>query len=99
VLDRLFEEASEKLKGASKDKKKYKDVLKNLILEGLYALNEPNVQVRARKADYDLVKEAIKDAETEYKKNTDKETKIELDEANPQPEGSYVHLQLNVGLC
>jgi V-type H+-transporting ATPase subunit E len=88
VLDDLFESAAEKLKGASKDKGKYKGVLKGLILEGLYALNEPKVLVRARKADYQVVKEAIKAAEEEYKKNVGKETKVEIDEANPQPEDS-----------
>ena len=88
VLDELFESAADKLKGAAKDKSKYKGVLKGLILEGLYALNEPKVLVRARKADYDVVKEAIKAAEEEYKKNVGKESKVEIDEANPQPQES-----------
>ncbi|KIW09511.1 uncharacterized protein PV09_00387 [Verruconis gallopava] len=85
VLDDLFEQASVKLKDATKDKKKYKTILKGLILEGMYALNEPNLLVRARKEDYDLVKEAMKEAEAEYKKEVGKESKLELDEANPQP--------------
>jgi len=88
VLDDLFEQASKKLASASKDKSKYKTVLKNLILEGLYAMNEPKVQVRARKADYELVKEVMKEAEEDYKSNTDKEVKLELDEKNPQPDDS-----------
>jgi V-type H+-transporting ATPase subunit E len=88
VLDELFESAGGKLGSTSKDKKKYKEIVKNLILEGLYALNEPKLQIRARKADYDIVKEAAKDAEGEYKKAVGKETKVELDEANPQPENS-----------
>jgi len=46
------------------------------------------VEIRARKADYALVKEVIPDVEKEYKKNTDKESKLELDETDPQPEGS-----------
>jgi V-type H+-transporting ATPase subunit E len=90
VLDELFEQAGSKLKDAAKDKSKYRGILKNLILEGMYALNEPRLQVRARKADYDLVKEASKQAEEEYKKETGKESKLQLDEVNPQPEGSYV---------
>jgi len=88
LLDDLFEQASKKLAGASKDKSKYKTVLKNLILEALYVMNEPKVQIRARKADYALVKEVIPDAEKEYKENTGKETKLDLDEKDPQPEDS-----------
>jgi len=88
LLDDLFEQAAKKLKDASKDKKKYQTILKNLLLEGAYALAEPTLEVSARKADYDTVKSAMKDAEAEYKKNTGKEVKLELDESDPQPEGS-----------
>lgn len=88
VLDELFEAASQKLKSAAKDKAKYKVVLKGLLLEGLYALNEPKLLVRARKVDYEVLKEAIKAGEAEYKKEMGKESKVELDEANPQPEDS-----------
>jgi len=88
LLDDLFEKARKKLAEASKDKAKYQGVLKQLILEGLYALNEPKVQIRARKADYDVVKKAVDEAEKEYKSKVGKESKVEIDEANPQPEGS-----------
>jgi len=88
LLDDLFEKARKKLAEASKDKAKYQAVLKQLILEGLYALNEPKVLIQARKADYDLVKKAIDEAEKEYKSKVGKETKVEIDEANPLPEGS-----------
>lgn len=88
LLDDLFERARKKLTEASKEKGKYQKVLKDLILEGLYAMNEPRIQVRARKADYNVVKKAIEEAEKEYKSNVGKECKVEIDEANPQPEGS-----------
>jgi len=88
LLDRLFEEAAKKLHDVSKDKGKYQEVLKNLILEGAYALNEPKLQVKARKADYDVVKKAIEQAESEYKSKVDKEVSIEIDESDPLPEGS-----------
>ena len=86
LLDDLFQRASEKLKGYTEDKSKYQEICKNLILEGLYALNEDKVLVRAKNADYGVVKKAAADAEKEYKENLDKEVKIELDEKNPQPE-------------
>src|SRR4051812_44361788 len=59
LLDDIFESAQQRLSDATKDKKKYEATLKGLILEGFYALNEPELQVRARKADYKIVEKAI----------------------------------------
>lgn len=87
LLDNLFEDAGKKLSGISKDKKKYQEVLKNLILDGAYALGEDNIQVKAKKSDYDVVKKAIDSAQSEYKSNLDKETKITIDESDPLPDG------------
>ncbi|KAF2839806.1 ATPase, V1/A1 complex, subunit E [Patellaria atrata CBS 101060] len=88
LLNDLFEQARKRLGDHTKDKSKYQEILKNLILEGLYALNESNVQVRARKADYDIVKKAIDDASKVYQEKTDKEVKVEIDEKNAFPEES-----------
>ena len=88
LLDDLFEKARDQLPSYSKDKGKYEGMCRGLILEGLYALNEQKVAVRARKADYDVVKKAIEGAKKEYKEKVGKEITIELDEKNPQPEGS-----------
>ena len=89
LLDELFEKAREKLASYSGDKEKYEGMCKGLILEGLYALNEDKVTVRARKADYGTVKKAISGASKDYKENLGKDVNVELDEKNPQPEGSY----------
>ncbi|KAI9750961.1 MAG: V-ATPase V1 sector subunit E [Chaenotheca gracillima] len=86
ILDDLFEQARKKLPDFTKDKGKYQTTLKNLILEGAYALNEGKIGVRARKPDYDVVKKAIGDAQKEYKEKTRKEITIDLDEQNPQPQ-------------
>jgi len=59
-----------------------------LILEALYALNEPKVKVRARKADYEVVRQAIEGAQGDFKKEMGHECKIEIDESDPLPEGS-----------
>ncbi|KXH59858.1 V-type proton ATPase subunit E [Colletotrichum salicis] len=83
LLDNIFEDARKKLANATKDKGKYQATLKNLILEGLYALAEPEVVVRARKADFDAVKKAIEEATKEYKKETSKDTSAKLDESEP----------------
>ncbi|KAL9103642.1 MAG: hypothetical protein Q9163_001337 [Psora crenata] len=89
LLEELFEKAREELARVSDDKGKYEEMCKGLILEGLYALNEEKVALRARKKDYDIVKKAIEAAEKEYKEKLGKDVKVVLDEENPQPEGSY----------
>ncbi|KAL5118949.1 V-ATPase V1 sector subunit E [Pleosporales sp. CAS-2024a] len=88
LLNRLFEDASKKLADATKDTHKYQDVMKNLILEGAYALNEDKLQVRVRKADNDLTNKAIEEAQKEYKSNVGKDVAITIDESDPLPEAS-----------
>jgi len=87
LLDDIFEQAAKKLAEASKDKSKYKTVIKGLLLEGMYALSEEDLTVRAREADTDLVKDAAKDAEKEYEEKTGKSAKLTLDEEDFLPEG------------
>jgi V-type H+-transporting ATPase subunit E len=91
LLDRLFEDAGKKLGDISKDKKKYQGVLKNLILEGAYALNEDKLQVKIRKADSDVAKQAIEEAQKEYKSKVNKDVAITIDESDPLPSESYVN--------
>ncbi|KAK3696034.1 V-ATPase V1 sector subunit E [Vermiconidia calcicola] len=90
LLDGLFEDTNKKLADtAGKDKGKYEEVLKNLILEGLYALNEKKVSVRCRKKDDGAVKKARDSAREEYKKNMKgKDVEIVVDEKDRLPEGS-----------
>ncbi|RAL59162.1 hypothetical protein DID88_006718 [Monilinia fructigena] len=88
LLDSIFEKAQGKLKEATNDKGKYTEILKNLLLEGMYALNEAKLQVRGRKQDYDVIKKAIEDAQKEYKEKTKKEVSASIDEKNPLPEES-----------
>ena len=88
LLDDLFEKARDGLGGYSGDKKKYEGMCKGLILEGLYALNEDKAAIRARKSDYNVVKQAIESAKKEYKEKVGKDVEIVLDEQNPQSGGS-----------
>lgn len=90
LLDKLFEEAKKKLsETASKDKSKYETLLKDLILEGLYALNENKVSVKCRKQDDDVVKKAAKAAADEYKEKTgSKEVEVNLYDKEKLPEES-----------
>jgi V-type H+-transporting ATPase subunit E len=86
VLNTIFEHAQKKLGDQTEDKAKYQEILKNLMLEGFYALNEGKVMVRSRKQDYDLVKKAIDAACKEYKSNLKKDISASVDEENPLPE-------------
>lgn len=85
LLNDLFEETSNRLKDVPNDKAKYQQLLKDLILQGLYQLMEPNVSVMAREADIDIVKEAIKEAEQKYSQDTDDHVKVELVQGNYLP--------------
>ncbi|KAF4345972.1 v-type proton ATPase subunit E [Fusarium beomiforme] len=87
LLDNIFEEAQKKLAEGAKDKGKYQKALKGLLLEGFYALNEPELQVRARKKDYDVVKKAIDEAAKEFKKELGKDVTAKIQEDDPLPEG------------
>ncbi|KZM18942.1 V-ATPase V1 sector subunit E [Ascochyta rabiei] len=88
LLDRLFEDAGKKLADVSKDKKKYQAILKALILEGAYALNEDKLQIKVRKADNDVANKAIDEAQTEYKSALNKDVAITIDESDPLPSDS-----------
>ncbi|KAF5683021.1 v-type proton ATPase subunit E [Fusarium circinatum] len=87
LLDNIFEEAQKKLAEGAKDKAKYQKALKGLLLEGFYALDEPELQVRARKKDYDVIKKAIEEAAKEFKKELGKEITAKIQEDDPLPEG------------
>ncbi|KAL3954887.1 hypothetical protein ACCO45_010450 [Purpureocillium lilacinum] len=80
--------AEKQLADGAKDKAKYQKILKGLILEGFYAMNEPKLQLRARKKDYDAVKKASEQAAQEYKKETGKDVEGVIHEEHPLPEGS-----------
>lgn len=87
LLDDIFEEARQKLAEGAKDSSKYATALKGLVLEGMYAMNEPKLVLRAREADFDAVKKASEEAAEEYKENVGKDTEATVDEENPLPEG------------
>jgi V-type H+-transporting ATPase subunit E len=87
LLDSIFETAQKQLASGVKDKAKYQKTLKGLILEGFYAMNENDLQIRAKKQDYDAAKKAIDEAIKEYKKETGKDISAKLHEEHPLPEG------------
>lgn len=86
LLNDLYEQAGKKLPDHTKDKAKYQTTIKNLLLEGLYALNEDKVIVRCRAKDNDIVSKAADDAKAEYKdKMKGREVNVEIDEKEKLP--------------
>lgn len=89
LLDKLFDQAREQLKGQSK-KGDYEAMLKDLILEGMYLMFESKVGIRCKKEDKDKVESAAKKASEEYKKNMGSGVETKIDEKNWLPDESYV---------
>ncbi|KAL3681936.1 hypothetical protein R1sor_024892 [Riccia sorocarpa] len=67
-------EAEKGLLSVSEDGDAYSQLLKSLIVQGLYRLKEPSVQLRCREQDLSVVQSVLDDAKTEYV------TKAELEE-------------------
>ncbi|KAG1054255.1 hypothetical protein G6F47_004470 [Rhizopus delemar] len=59
VLDDLFEEANKGIHDVSKDEEKYSTLIENLILQGAYSLMEPEIVIRCREQDVDIVNSAL----------------------------------------
>ncbi|XP_025097125.1 V-type proton ATPase subunit E-like [Pomacea canaliculata] len=79
----IVEEARKRLTKVTDDKQQYKNVLTGLIAQCLYQLLEPNVTLRCRAKDVDLVK--VRDLpSSEFAKATKgtKEVKVTLDTEN-----------------
>lgn len=90
-MTELFEKARGKLSEVTEDGERYKGILKNLVLEGAYCLNEEKLSVEVREKDVGLVKEVLGEVESTYKEATGKGLKVEVDEQNCLPAESYVY--------
>jgi len=87
LLDEIFNAAEQRLGEATKDAARHEGILKGLILEGFYAMDEPTLQIRSRKQDREVVRKAIDAAVKEYQDKTGKEISATVDEGNDLPEG------------
>ncbi|KAL7267722.1 V-ATPase V1 sector subunit E [Rhizina undulata] len=89
LLEDIFEKARGRLSEVAADGERYTDIVKNLILEGLYALGERSVVVRVREADVELSGKAIEGAKEAYKETMGTEVAITIDDQNYLPSGSH----------
>lgn len=87
VLDGLFLQAKKRLEEVQRGEG-YAQLLRGLVLEGLYAITERRMSVRAREKDYEIVKGFLGEVEKEYRKGIEGDDNIileqlTLDESNP----------------
>merc|ERR1719320_2400137 len=68
----VLEEAKVQLGGVTKDKKKYTEILQQLLTQGMCQLLEPALLIRCRQVDQGLVESIIPAATAEYKAKVNK---------------------------
>lgn len=77
-LESLFAETQSRLTKLSEKPDAYKNMMANLLLEGLFILYEERVHVVARSGDVQLVQGLVDEACKKYKERTGRETKISV---------------------
>lgn len=75
----VLDEARRRLGEVTKDSSKYEEVLLTLILQGLYQIMEPKVNVRCRQIDQTLVQGLLSQASEQYKKKAGKDAVLTLE--------------------
>jgi len=86
-VQRLLEEAHGRLASISKDPS-YKDLLQDLLLQALLKLEEPKVNVIARKQDLGFLQQVLPAAVAEYKRRTSRPCEATLENNTFLPPGT-----------
>merc|ERR1719219_2409416 len=76
------EDAKQQLGGVTRDKKKYSEILQQLLTQGMCQLLEPSLVIRCRQVDQPLVEQVIPGAVSDYKAKVNKDCQIKLDTEN-----------------
>ncbi|GAU30615.1 hypothetical protein TSUD_62350 [Trifolium subterraneum] len=94
VVNSMKDAAKKGLLKISNDKKVYRKLIKDLIVQGLLRLKEPSVLLRCREADRKLVESLLEEAKKEYSDKANVQPpKITLDDRvylPPQPKNGAV---------
>ncbi|KAH1224537.1 V-type proton ATPase subunit E2 [Glycine max] len=81
AMGSMKDAAKKGLLRVSNDKKVYKKLLKDMIVQGLLRLREPSVLLRCRESDRKLVESLIEEAKKEYSEKASMQSpKISLDD-------------------
>jgi len=81
-IQTILEESRRRLGDVTQDQKRYNGLMRNVILEGLMNLLEPVVLIKCRKVDLSIVQNLVDDCLHEYKKQSGRECKVYVDEAD-----------------
>ncbi|GAA5853118.1 hypothetical protein JCM8547_000207 [Rhodosporidiobolus lusitaniae] len=80
LLEKVFDEARERIGAVTKDEKKYGELLKGLVLQALYTLMEKDIKVSGRPKDLELVKKAADEAAREFEENSGVKVSLEVND-------------------
>ena len=76
LIIKLYKESRVKIVQKQKESPEiYKELIKNLIIQGLIKLMEPEVNIRCRKSDEKIVQSVLESASAEYKRLLSSEVK------------------------
>lgn len=89
LLDDIFEQARGRLGDISRDEGAYEAILVNLVLEGLYALNESTLEVLCREKDIAVTGRAVKTAQDMFKERTGGDCAVTISEDDTLADESY----------
>ncbi|XP_034948612.1 V-type proton ATPase subunit E [Chelonus insularis] len=89
-----LDEARKRLSQVAHDRAKYSEILKLLIVQGLYQLMEHNVVLRVRQVDLPLVESFLDEISAIYKDISKKEVVIKVDQDNFLPAESCGGVEL-----
>ncbi|XP_012272198.1 V-type proton ATPase subunit E [Orussus abietinus] len=78
----VLDEARKKLGEITRDPKHYSQILKLLIIQGLYQLLESHVLIRVRQADVGLTESILESIQQTYNEISKKEVLIKIDQDN-----------------
>lgn len=81
-IQKVMDEAREKLGEVVKDTNKYKQVLEGLLTQCLFQLMEPVAMIRCRREDLELVKEVKDQSLKSYHEKTKNDCELDIDSSN-----------------
>ena len=83
IIEEVMKESSGKLASiGNPNDPSYKTLLQSLLSQAFLTLSEPQVEVRCRQVDLDIVESILEDSIQEYKKRSNKELDARIDKKN-----------------
>ncbi|KAG7188368.1 hypothetical protein KM043_008022 [Ampulex compressa] len=84
----VLEEARKRLGEVTQDPRRYGEILKLLIVQGLFQLTEQQVTIRARQIDVPLLESILDSVQQTYKEFSKKDVALKIDQDNFLPADS-----------